>query len=94
MSGQLEWLYNPRAKPAKELSKHDQQMIQLGWDAHKTLRLDRPELEEANKQEREMLFEKIEASRMTKTCLYASYLQEECLIIRKQEWEALKEGKC
>ncbi len=42
MSEQMEWLYNPNIKPAKELSKHDQQMIQLGWDAHKAFRLDRP----------------------------------------------------
>ena len=40
-----EFLYVPNAKPAKELSKHDQKMIQLGWDAHRTLRLDRPDRE-------------------------------------------------
>ena len=28
-----EWLHNPKAKPSKELSEHDQKMIQLGWDA-------------------------------------------------------------
>ena len=31
------WLYSPNVKPAKELSAHDQRMIQLGWDAHRTL---------------------------------------------------------
>ena len=33
----LAWLYNPDSKPSEELSKHDQEMIQLGWDAHRTL---------------------------------------------------------
>lgn len=32
-----EFLFNPNAKPAKELSKHDQRMIRLGWDAHDKL---------------------------------------------------------
>ncbi len=45
MNEQVEWLYIPNAKPSKELSKHDQRMIQLGWDAHKTFRLDRPDRE-------------------------------------------------
>ncbi len=45
MSNQMEWLYNPHAKPAKELSEHDQRMIRLGWDACKALRLDRPDRE-------------------------------------------------
>ena len=31
------WLSNPDAKPAKELSQHDQDMIQLGWDAAKSM---------------------------------------------------------
>ncbi len=34
--GNLSWLYNPNAKPAKDLSEHDQRMIKLGWDAKKT----------------------------------------------------------
>ena len=33
INNRIEWLYNPNVKPAKELSKHDQQMIKLGWDA-------------------------------------------------------------
>lgn len=33
MNELTEFLYNPNAKPAKELSEHDQRMIQLGWDA-------------------------------------------------------------
>ena len=36
MDKRTEWLYNPNAKPAREISKHDQQMIQLGWDARRT----------------------------------------------------------
>ncbi len=36
MADKLRWLYVPNAKPAKELSKHDQRMIRLGWDAHKS----------------------------------------------------------
>lgn len=39
---QLQWLYVPNAKPAKELSKHDQRIIRLGWDAHRTLKLHSP----------------------------------------------------
>ena len=31
------WLSNPHAKPSKELSQHDQDMIQLGWDAAKSM---------------------------------------------------------
>ena len=36
MADKLRWLYVPNAKPAKELSKHDQRMIRLGWDARKS----------------------------------------------------------
>ncbi len=42
----IEWLSNPNAKPAKELSKHDQDMIQLGWDAAISYRKPSPELRE------------------------------------------------
>ena len=31
----LLWLYDPNARPAKDMSKHDQQLIQLGWEACK-----------------------------------------------------------
>lgn len=41
-----QWLYDPNSKPAKELSKHDQNMIQLGWDAALKHRLDRPDRDE------------------------------------------------
>ena len=33
----LAWLYNPDSKPSEDLPEHDQRMIQLGWDAHRTL---------------------------------------------------------
>lgn len=29
----VDWLFNPKVKPAEDLSEHDQRMIQLGWDA-------------------------------------------------------------
>ncbi len=32
-----EYLYVSNARPAKELSKHDQKMIGLGWNAAKEL---------------------------------------------------------
>ena len=34
---ELRWLYIPGVEPTKELSKHDQKMIKLGWDAHAQL---------------------------------------------------------
>ena len=30
------WLYDLDTTPAEELSEHDQRMIRLGWDAHRT----------------------------------------------------------
>ncbi len=33
----IAWLYIPNTKPTKDLSKHDQEMIKLGWDAHSQL---------------------------------------------------------
>ena len=40
----LGWLYDPTVKPAKELSKHDQRMIKLGWDAAHTQKEERPDM--------------------------------------------------
>lgn len=44
--GSLTWLYDPTAKPPREISKHDKKMIQFGWDTRQKFRQDRPALRE------------------------------------------------
>ncbi len=59
MEVNLDWLQNPNSKPAKELSKHDQRMIQLGWDASQSFKAEQESRQVPDEKLREKIAEKL-----------------------------------